>query len=154
MLKSMTGNRRWTDKEGVCAMIYIRKNGQPYGQSSIITKDARAQWRQTTCTIPGRSSGIQPVADRQAMPLTTAQQRLLLRDQLLPDSDTYIVPLSLHCKGSLRMKIFRRCLCDRTHRYHTVRTIAVVFRNHRPQPSSHQGRLLRAREQAKTGERD
>lgn len=60
------------------------------------------------------------------IPLSAAQQRLWLLDQLHPGSPVYNVPVALHLKGSLNLPALHRSLQSIIERHESLRTVFTV----------------------------
>jgi len=65
-----------------------------------------------------------PRPDR--IPLSFAQQRLWLLDQLEPGSASYNLPVGVWLRGTLRDDLMERCVCDLVARHETLRTRYVA----------------------------
>ncbi|HEY0734500.1 MAG TPA: condensation domain-containing protein, partial [Herpetosiphonaceae bacterium] len=72
----------------------------------------------TTVTTPR----LQPVAHGELVPLSFAQQRLWLLDQLTPGSTAYIMPALVHLRGALNIPVFERSLNAILERHEVLRT--------------------------------
>ena len=65
---------------------------------------------------------ITPVPRNQAMPLSFAQQRLWVLDQLEPNNALYNIPRSLRMKGSLNIEALRKAINEIVARHESQRT--------------------------------
>ncbi len=70
-------------------------------------------------TVPS----LLPVPRERSLPLSFAQQRLWLIDQLEPGSPLYNMPVALRVQGPLDAAVFVRCLGEIARRHETVRTV-------------------------------
>ena len=59
---------------------------------------------------------------KQRLPLSFAQQRLWLMDQLEPGSGLYNIPLALRVRGALDIEVFRRAVSEIVRRHEVLRT--------------------------------
>lgn len=65
---------------------------------------------------------IQPVKRTQPLPLSFAQQRLWLVEQLEPDSFTYNEPIALHLLGGLNVELLEQSINEIVRRHEILRT--------------------------------
>ncbi|MFY2561144.1 amino acid adenylation domain-containing protein [Corallococcus terminator] len=80
---------------------------------------------------PHASSPISPSSRDSLLPLSFAQQRLWLIDQLQPGSAAYNVPLAIHLSGDLSLSSLQRTLDSLVERHEALRT---SFALHNGQP--------------------
>jgi len=69
---------------------------------------------------------LQPTPRRRHMPLSFAQQRLWLTEQIEPESPTYNLTTSLRLVGRLDVAAIERCFCEVVRRHEILRTIFTV----------------------------
>ncbi len=74
---------------------------------------------------------IVPVSREQALPLSFAQQRLWVLDQLEPNNPLYNIPRALRMKGKLNVEALRRALNEIVRRHESQRS---TFAIHQGQP--------------------
>jgi amino acid adenylation domain-containing protein len=77
----------------------------------------------------GTAQGIPRVAERDALPLSFAQQRLWFLDQLTPGSPAYNLPSALRIGGPLDAAVLARVLTTIAARHETLRTVFRVTGN-------------------------
>jgi amino acid adenylation domain-containing protein len=65
---------------------------------------------------------LQPVSAEEKLPLSFAQQRLWLLDQLEPGSPAYNIPIPLRLRGPLDMQALKKSLGEIVRRHETLRT--------------------------------
>ena len=66
---------------------------------------------------------LEPVARREALPLSFAQQRLWFLDQWQPGSPAYNIPTALRMTGSLRPAVLEAALGEIVRRHESLRTV-------------------------------
>jgi amino acid adenylation domain-containing protein len=69
-----------------------------------------------------RLAPIQPVPRAGELPLSFAQERLWLLDQLEPEIGLYNIPLALRCRGTLEPEVLARALARILDRHEVLRT--------------------------------
>jgi amino acid adenylation domain-containing protein len=70
---------------------------------------------------------VRPAARPERVPLSFAQERLWLVDQLQPGSAAYNVPLALRLQGTLDVDALRRALAEIVRRHEALRTVFPVL---------------------------
>ncbi|BCL80821.1 non-ribosomal peptide synthetase [Ktedonobacteria bacterium brp13] len=92
-----------------------------------------AQWLARTLQDPriAHMPPLVPVPRTQGLPLSFAQQRLWLVEQLQPGSTAYLVPTVQHIHGPLDMAVLQRCFVALLQRHESLRTSFYV---HEGQP--------------------
>ncbi|NUZ10465.1 amino acid adenylation domain-containing protein [Pseudoalteromonas sp. McH1-7] len=79
----------------------------------------------TTSSMIAHSNTIEPVSRAQALPLSFAQQRLWLIDQLHEQSVQYHMPASYWCEGALDIDALTQALSAIVARHEVLRTVIV-----------------------------
>jgi amino acid adenylation domain-containing protein len=83
----------------------------------------RAGTPETTTAMPP----LVPVPRQGTLPLSFAQQRLWLIDQLEPGSSLYNLPAVLRVEGPLSRAVLARCFGEIVRRHEALRTVFAVF---------------------------
>lgn len=89
----------------------------PTGEAELL---ASARRRQTATRI--RATGLAPADPNEPAPLTHAQRRMWLMDQLSPDTDRYNVPFATRIRGPLDLSALGRALTALVRRHAILRT--------------------------------
>ncbi|QSQ17130.1 non-ribosomal peptide synthetase [Myxococcus landrumensis] len=86
--------------------------------------------RVLSASLSGAQSPISPSPRDSRLPLSFAQQRLWLIDQLQPGSPAYNVPLAIHLSGELSLPSLQRALDALVERHESLRTSFALHGGH------------------------
>src|SRR5581483_3914288 len=73
-------------------------------------------------TAPARDFPIQPAPYAQDLPLSFAQERVWMIQQLAPETIAYTAPAILHIEGELHIEVLERCFTELIARHAVLRT--------------------------------
>jgi thioesterase domain-containing protein/acyl carrier protein len=93
------------------------------------SEEASTQFWQAIKTImalQNQAGPLQPRSQNTDLPLSFAQERLWLLNQLKPKSSAYNIPLGLHLTGSLKVSALEQSLNEILRRHETLRTTFAV----------------------------
>ncbi|RPH56883.1 amino acid adenylation domain-containing protein, partial [bacterium] len=99
-------------------------------EAPTVTELARAV-REARCEEIPPAPPVTPVPRESALPLSFAQQRLWLVDQLAPDSPAYSMPAAVRLHGELPAGVLERVFAEIVRRHETLRT---TFASHEDGP--------------------
>lgn len=85
--------------------------------------------REAKVAVQGAAPPIRPVDRGGELPLSLAQQRLWLLDQLLPGSPFYNIPQAVRLRGALDVPALKRTLDEISRRHEILRTTYGAGRN-------------------------
>src|SRR4051794_40802198 len=80
------------------------------------------KWTKKTSARPAEALAIPRRPEQGPLPLSFAQQRLWVLDQLVPDSPAYNISLIIRLSGRLDAAVLERSLNEIVRRHETLRT--------------------------------
>src|SRR3982074_2060707 len=98
--------------------------------TSAVSRDELLRLRLRGRAKAKRDNAIGPAAREGALPLSFAQRRLWVLDQIQPASTEYLMPVLLRLRGKLDVPALRRALGEMVARHAVLRTrYSVVARD-------------------------